>query len=287
MVCSCRVDIKKSSIIRNSLCYMAALLFATAIHTEGSSISDRRGLLTGANDILRNDNPRYRFGGEGAGGGYDCSSFLVEAARRGGVAALPRTSREQFDLFRKTGQVWTRGMRGWGGLLPGDIVFFSGTYSHRDDCPISHVMIYAGGGKMVGAQSSGVGYHDFTPKLPMGRPGRDSLGIRAKKTIYAYARPNWSKIRGLARLYSGKNQRESLAKKTERGSRLRTSAPEAQDYLRASDYWRASRSVSPENHPEMSVIVGGTGGEVQSVRVIRPASDKDESLKPQRGVWLP
>jgi hypothetical protein len=295
MAYSCRVDTKKSNTTRKKSGALAAgILLALAVSVSASSSSDRRGLLSGASDILRKDRPYYRFGGEGQRGGYDCSSFLVEAARRGGVAELPRTSREQFDLFRRTGRIWTKGMRGWGGLLPGDIVFFSGTYSHSDDCPISHVMIYAGGGKMVGAQGSGVGYHDFDPKLPLGKPGRDSTSIRKKKTIYAYARPDWARIRslglaGLAREGGAARDRSERASRSGAGgggfSEWREASHEDMRQIAEARAMAGKSGLSSSS--DISVLVGGEGQELQSVRVIRPGRGIASGDGPERGVWLP
>ncbi len=257
---------------------MAALFVTIFFMAHGALASDRQRLLMAAHDILASDRPTYKFGANGEGGRYDCSSFLVEAARRGGVGNLPRTSRDQFDFLHDHGMVWTKGQRGWGRLIPGDLVFYSGTYSHGNKNPISHVMIYAGGGKVVGAQNSGVGYHKFTPKAPLGDPGRDDKNIRSKKTIYAYARPDWGAIRMAERRGGG-------------GGRIAR-----QHSANAADWERVRWSGQVSGARTASASDGGwesgwhfSGEARASTRTIRPARGKiDEIPAPgERGVWLP
>lgn len=267
---------KRSSIIPDlgsrATLLVGVLLLVLVSLTEGASSSDRRMLLTAAQDIIDNDRPRYRFGANGEGGRYDCSSFLVEAARRGGVGGLPRTSRDQFEYLRDHGMVWTRGMRGWGGLIPGDLVFYSGTYSHGEDNPISHVMIYAGGGRVVGAQNSGVGYHKFTPTLPLGEPGRDGQGIRRKKTVYAYARPDWTRIR-LAGKMGGRDR--TMA-------RVRDGGDGGWEKAR----WDSQKSRTGDGGWETGWHFSGEARTAH--RTIKPSTSRDIAVTPgARGVWLP
>jgi cell wall-associated NlpC family hydrolase len=82
----------------------------------------------------------YLFGGNGAGGRYDCSAFVQAAFRRAGIS-LPRVSRDQF----RTG----RPVRG--PLKPGDLLFWSGTWRGG----VSHVAIYLGNGKAAEYRRSG------------------------------------------------------------------------------------------------------------------------------------
>lgn len=235
-----------------------------------------------AQDILDNDRPRYRFGSNGEGGKYDCSSFLVEAARRGGVGNLPRTSRDQFEYLRDHGMVWTRDMRGWGRLMPGDLVFYSGTYSHGDDNPISHVMIYAGGGRVVGAQSSGVGYHKFTPTRPLGEPGRDGKGIRSKKTVYAYARPDWTRIRLVERM-GGARENRTVAS-TGGGSGGMRAEARGGDWKRVS--WENRRVAAAETEWETGWHFSGEARPAH--RTIMPGAPREINVPAgARGVWLP
>lgn len=250
---------------------VAVLTVLTALSSfaHGAISSDQRRLLMAAQDIIDNERPRYRFGSNGEGGRYDCSSFLVEAARRGGTGNLPRTSREQFDYLKGHGMVWTREMGGWGRLIPGDLVFYSGTYSHREKNPISHVMIYAGGGRVVGAQSSGVGYHKFTPTRPLGEPGRDFNGIRSKATVYAYARPDWTKIR--------------LEERRPGSSRVATVGRRG-DWERAS--WENQQVAKTEVEWETGWHFSGVARPAH--RSMSPRGVGEISVPPgARGVWLP
>jgi hypothetical protein len=156
-------------------------------------------LVKTAANIVRSERPTYGFGSNGGTSRkYDCSSFVLKAASRAQLAPLPRDSRSQFEFLSDAGRVWTKGSLGWENLQPGDLIFFSGTYRHGHDNPISHVMIYAGDNQMIGAQRSGVGLFDFEPSPPQGNPGDDPKSIYRKKTVYAYVRPNWGKARALA-----------------------------------------------------------------------------------------
>ena len=134
-----------------------------------------------------NHNPEERL--------YDCSSFVVEVVKRSGRGHFPRSSRAQFFLMRNSSDVWLSGSRGWKNLKKGDLIFFSGTFNHKHKCPVSHVMIYIGNNLMVGAQPGGVGFFPFFPKEQMGKELDEADGIRIRETVYAYARPNWGKIR--------------------------------------------------------------------------------------------
>ncbi|WP_349408680.1 LysM peptidoglycan-binding domain-containing protein [Pseudalkalibacillus sp. SCS-8] len=87
----------------------------------------------------------YRYGAAvGNTASFDCSSFTSFIFGQYGVS-LPRTSRAQAKVGRKVRS---------SDLQPGDLVFFDTDFDGR----INHVAIYAGSGKMIGAQSSGVGY---------------------------------------------------------------------------------------------------------------------------------
>jgi cell wall-associated NlpC family hydrolase len=151
-------------------------------------------LLAAAMSMVTRPGLKYVFGANSPDTGeYDCSSFVQNAAREAGLANLPRSSRAQFALMRKSGKVWTAESAKAPRLKPGDLIFFSGTFPHRHSCPVSHVMIYAGQGLMIGAQPSGVGYFKFDPSSPpKGFPGRDDASLRSTETVYAYARPSWS-----------------------------------------------------------------------------------------------
>lgn len=78
----------------------------------------------------------YVWGGTSLTNGADCSGFVQSVFRHFGIS-LPRTSYEQ----RSCGQGVS-----YSNAQPGDLICYSG-----------HVAIYAGGGRIVGAQSSAVG----------------------------------------------------------------------------------------------------------------------------------
>ena len=137
---------------------------------------------------LTRQNLTYTFGSaDPAAGGMDCSGFIYYTLRQYGLTQVPRDSSGLY--------VWTRHARGFRAvisrkpdsfeldeLLPGDLLFWVGTYATEHDPPISHVMIYLGtekegGGKVMVGSSDGRSYHgqkrngvsvfDFTmPRTP-------------------------------------------------------------------------------------------------------------------------
>ncbi|MGP4079015.1 C40 family peptidase [Pseudalkalibacillus sp. R45] len=94
---------------------------------------------------------QYKFGSAvGNTSSFDCSSFTATVFKKHGVK-LPRTSRAQAKVGKPVRS---------GDLQPGDLVFFDTNFNGK----INHVAIYAGNGKMIGAQSKGVGYaNPFSP----------------------------------------------------------------------------------------------------------------------------
>lgn len=76
---------------------------------------------------------------------YDCSGLTTAALKQAGIS-LPRTSQAQSTAGTEVGL---------GNLQPGDVLYWGGKGS------ATHVAIYVGGGKYVGAQnpSSGVAEH--------------------------------------------------------------------------------------------------------------------------------
>lgn len=83
---------------------------------------------------------RYVMGGTSRSG-FDCSGFVRYILSATGGVDLPRTATEQYihGMFISHDQ-----------LQPGDLVFFKGTYKRG----ISHVGIYAGGGKFIHAANA-------------------------------------------------------------------------------------------------------------------------------------
>jgi hypothetical protein len=103
----------------------------------------------------------YRWGGESAEEGFDCSGFTMTVYQLNGLE-LPRSSRAQW----KAGAFVNRGE-----LEKGNLVFFRTTSSR-----ISHVGIYDGNGQFIHAPGKGK------------RVKRSSLNNRYYKTHYAGAR---------------------------------------------------------------------------------------------------
>ena len=83
----------------------------------------------------------YRWGGESARSGFDCSGLTMTVYRLNGLE-LPRNSRSQF----RAGRPVTRDA-----LQRGDLVFFATGSRGR----VSHVGIYSGQGKFIHAPRKG------------------------------------------------------------------------------------------------------------------------------------
>jgi cell wall-associated NlpC family hydrolase len=83
---------------------------------------------------------RYRYGGADLEG-FDCSGLVYFIHRELGMS-VPRTAAEQYAASTPVN------VRG---LTPGDLLFFRTTRSKR----ITHVAIYAGGGRFVHAPQTG------------------------------------------------------------------------------------------------------------------------------------
>lgn len=79
----------------------------------------------------------YVWGGESRKeGGFDCSGLIYAAYQRAGIS-IPRTTYEQIKVGKKVK---------WGRFRPGDLIFVNGG---------SHVVMYAGGGKVIAAPHTG------------------------------------------------------------------------------------------------------------------------------------
>ncbi|MEQ1862753.1 MAG: NlpC/P60 family protein [Chthoniobacteraceae bacterium] len=137
---------------------------------------------------LTRQNLTYTFGSaDPANGGMDCSGFIYYILRQHGLTQVPRDSSGLY--------LWVRKARGFRSvisrkpdsaemdeLLPGDLLFWTGTYATDRDPPISHTMIYLGTEKASGAKvmigssdgrtyrgvkRNGVSVFDFTmPRTP-------------------------------------------------------------------------------------------------------------------------
>ena len=141
-------------------------------------------------DLTRR-NLDYKYGSaDPANGGMDCSGFVYYVLTQNGVPGVPRDSSQQYVWARKAGTFRAVNSRKDDSfeldeLRPGDLLFWTGTYSIERDPPITHSMIYLGREKgsnkriMVGASDGrvyngesrfGVSVFDFK----IGQPPRDN-----------------------------------------------------------------------------------------------------------------
>ena len=154
-------------------------------------------------------NLTYKYGSaDPAKGGMDCSGFIHYVLSKNGISDPPRDAREQYIWVRKAGNF--QAVLGHSddtfeldALKPGDLLFWSGTYSVDRDPAITHTMIYLGREKstnrriMVGASDGrtykgqsrfGVSVFDFKVS---GR--RASSDDKTGPAFVGYARiPGWS-----------------------------------------------------------------------------------------------
>jgi cell wall-associated NlpC family hydrolase len=150
-------------------------------------------LLTAALELTTR-NLDYRYGSDDpASGGMDCSGFVFYVLKQNEVADVPRDSSAQYVWLRRAGTfeaVISRRDNSFEleNLRPGDLLFWTGTYSIDRDPPITHAMIYLGREKktgkrvMVGASDGrvyqgesrfGVSVFDFTiPRLEKNGNGK-------------------------------------------------------------------------------------------------------------------
>lgn len=129
----------------------------------------------------------YKFGSaDPSNGGFDCSGATSYVLKKAGLKP-PRTSAQQFIWIRDKEKIQLIGKKittvsdpAFNAMLPGDLVFWSGTYTPTDGrtVKISHVGIYLGtekdgrhimacatnGRSYRGKKGNGFGIYDF--KLP-------------------------------------------------------------------------------------------------------------------------
>ncbi|PZR71164.1 MAG: hypothetical protein DLM73_16310 [Chthoniobacterales bacterium] len=137
---------------------------------------------------LTTRNLDYKYGSaDPTTGGMDCSGFVFYVLTQNGVRDVPRDSSQQYVWLRKSGTFKAVNSRHedtfeLNELVPGDLLFWTGTYTIDRDPPITHAMIYLGREKgtnqriMVGASDGrtykgesryGVSVFDFKiPKAP-------------------------------------------------------------------------------------------------------------------------
>src|ERR1043165_2705111 len=112
---------------------------------------------------LTTRNLDYKYGSaDPSGGGMVCSGFVFYVLNQAGLRDVPRDSSQQYVWLRKAGTFKPVNSRQddtfeLDELKPGDLLFWTGTYSIERDSPITHAMIYRGREKgtnqriMVGA----------------------------------------------------------------------------------------------------------------------------------------
>jgi hypothetical protein len=146
---------------------------------------------------LTKQNLSYKYGADDpAAGGMDCSGTIYYLLQHAGVKDVPRDASEiykwvwqvsRFQAVVSSNPETFELAR----LKPGDLLFWTGTYSVERDPPVTHVMIYLGTSRltgrrvMVGASDGrtfndvpryGVSVFDF--KLPRGDKSAGDGGSR-------------------------------------------------------------------------------------------------------------
>ena len=112
-------------------------------------------LLTSALELTTR-NLDYEYGSaDPANGGMDCSGFVYFVLKQNGIDDVPRDSSEQYIWLRRTGKFepvvsQKEDSFEFDNLKPGDLLFWTGTYSIQRDPPITHAMIYLGREKKTG-----------------------------------------------------------------------------------------------------------------------------------------
>lgn len=93
----------------------------------------------------------YVWGGSSPRTSFDCSGFVCWSYTQSGVYNLPRTTAQ--GIFNQCIPISKNEVK------PGDLVFFTGTYSTSN--PVTHIGIYIGNNKMLHAGDP-IGYADLT-----------------------------------------------------------------------------------------------------------------------------
>jgi hypothetical protein len=107
---------------------------------------------------LTKQNLGYKFGSsDPATGAMDCSGTVYHVLRAAGITDVPRTSSGQYVWVRKAGTfkaVISQKLASFelDAMRPGDLLFWTGTYSTDQEPPVSHTMIYLGKRRSDGKQ---------------------------------------------------------------------------------------------------------------------------------------
>jgi len=105
---------------------------------------------------LTTRNLDYQYGSaDPDNGGMDCSGFVYFVLKQNGITDVPRDSSEQYSWLRRAHRfesVLSQKDDSFEleDLKPGDLLFWTGTYSIERDPPITHAMIYLGREKKTG-----------------------------------------------------------------------------------------------------------------------------------------
>lgn len=100
----------------------------------------------------------YKYGSsDPAQGGMDCSGAVYYVLQKCGIKNAPRSASEQYVWARKADNfeaVISRKKDSFelDALRPGDLLFWTGTYTTDRDPPVTHTMIYLGKRKSDGKQ---------------------------------------------------------------------------------------------------------------------------------------
>jgi cell wall-associated NlpC family hydrolase len=127
----------------------------TAIAEFASQPERIQRLITAALDLTKL-NLTYSYGSaEPSNGGMDCSGTIYYLLHSQGFQNVPRDSSGQYVWTRKQGRFFAvvstkADSFEFKDLMPGDLMFWSGTYQVERDVPITHVMLYLGIEKRTG-----------------------------------------------------------------------------------------------------------------------------------------
>jgi cell wall-associated NlpC family hydrolase len=108
-----------------------------------------RKLIEAALELTR-QNLTYTYGSaDPSNGGMDCSGFVYYVLRQQGFTDVPRAANEQYVWVRKADNfdaVLSKKKQSFelDALQPGDLLFWTGTYTTDRDPPVTHAMIYLG-----------------------------------------------------------------------------------------------------------------------------------------------
>jgi hypothetical protein len=119
----------------------------------------------------------YQYGSSNPGlGGMDCSGTIYYLLTKLGVNSVPRSSNDLYNWVNTKGVLYT-GNQDLTHLHPGDLLFWTNTYSAPNNAYITHAMIYIGKNRngnriMLGSSNGrtyqgkkifGVSVFDFLP----------------------------------------------------------------------------------------------------------------------------